>query len=155
MDTSGGARAWGLGRCGPDIAGDSGLRNAPAGAAPGVGRDRHPPPHPVPRPFISLHRPLPFPSCDLSLASRHFQVLWDTLVRGARAPLAGGTGRGGRSKCKKGLVSVGGVAWCGPCESPCMPVGAAARSLREEADAPQAPTWRLLASFAHLPIPPT
>lgn len=80
-----GPGAWGLRYCGPDIAGDSGLRHAPAGA-PCKRHDRQPP-HRTPRPRTSLGCPRASFCCDLSLASSHFQVLGDTLSCGAPAPL--------------------------------------------------------------------
>lgn len=67
-----GPGTWGLRRCGPDIAGDSGLRHAVAGA-PCKGHDRQPPHTLSPRPRTNLGYPRMSLGRDLPLASRHFQ----------------------------------------------------------------------------------
>lgn len=81
-----GPGAWGLWRCGPDIAGDSGLRHAVAGA-PCKGHDCQSPLTLSPRPRTNLGHPRTSPGRDLPLAFRHFQFPGDTLSCGARAPL--------------------------------------------------------------------
>lgn len=63
-----GPGAWGLQRCGPDIAGDSGLRHAVAGA-PCKRHDRQPLLTLSPRPRTNLCYPRTSPGSDLPLAS--------------------------------------------------------------------------------------
>lgn len=98
-----GPGTWGLQRCGPNIAGDSGLRHAVAGA-PCKGHDRQPP-HPIPAPPHQPRLPTHVPKPRSAPGLQALSVLKSLAVRGRpwRLMGAGGAGR----------VGVRSVSWAG------------------------------------------
>lgn len=90
-----GLGAWGLRCCGPDIAGDSGLRHAPAGA-PCKGQDRQPPSS-YPAPPHQTRLPTRVPLMRSVPGLQALSGPWGHPVsRCSGALRAGGAGRGGR-----------------------------------------------------------
>lgn len=90
-----GLGAWGLRCCGPDIAGDSGLRHAPAGA-PCKGHDRQPPSS-YPAPPHQTRLPTRVPLMRSVPGLQALSGPWGHPVsRCSGALRAGGAGRGGR-----------------------------------------------------------
>lgn len=90
-----GPGAWGLRCCGPNIAGDSGLRHAPAGA-PCKGHDRQPP-SPYPAPPQQTRPPTRVPLMRSVPGLQALSGPWGHPVsRCSGALRAGGAGRGGR-----------------------------------------------------------